>query len=79
MSILCCFVTSGEDEQSNWGIASNGDVVPGEPQAADFSFEFDGQTKFHIRAPNGNYLTGESNGLFTAKSADKGDKTRWEY
>lgn len=68
-----------EDGESKWGIAGNNDVIPGAPAAANFTFEFEGQTTVHIRCPNGNYLNGESNGLLTAAASEKGEKTLWEY
>lgn len=69
---------TSEDGQP-WGIAGNNDVIPGAPAPANFTFEFEGQTTFHIGCPNGNYLTGGSNGLFTASASEKGPKTLWEY
>ena len=44
-----------------------------------FKFHFKGQSKFGIQAPNGMYIKGEQNGIFSAKSGDIGKAELWEY
>ena len=44
-----------------------------------FILELSGHSKMVIKAPNGNYLRGEQNGIITASAADQSKATLWEY
>ncbi len=61
-----------------WSVASDASINAdsGEPQP--FYFELCGQSRFYIRAPNGSYIKGEQNGIFSA-TADLSKATKWEY
>ena len=62
-----------------WSIDGEGNLNAdqGGPQA--FIIELRGQAKMAIKAPNGCYLRGESNGIIQAKSPDLQKATMWEY
>jgi fascin 1/2 len=44
-----------------------------------FLLELGGRSRLAVRAPNGNYLAGQQNGLITSKSSDIEQATWWEY
>lgn len=49
------------------------------PQPKPFMFEFSAQSKFAIKAPNGKYIKGEQNGIFSAKTDTITKAALWEY
>jgi fascin 1/2 len=53
----------------------NADCKEGQP----FIIELRGLSKFAVKAPNGNYLKGEQNGIVSAKSSDPLKATLWEF
>ncbi|ELU16787.1 hypothetical protein CAPTEDRAFT_158885 [Capitella teleta] len=53
----------------------NADSKDGHP----FIIELRGLSRFAIKAPNGNYLKGEQNGIVSAKSSDLLRGTLWEF
>jgi fascin 1 len=57
----------------------DGGLVASSVDPQPFTFELRGRSRMTIRAPNGNYLVGQQNGLMIAKSADVEQATLWDY
>ena len=53
------------------------DAVSEEPKA--FRLQFEGQSRFAIKAPNGCFIKAEQNGIMCAKVIDVTEATLWEY
>lgn len=76
--ILCSVCVTGANGRY-WNLDTNSNVNADGPAPQLFQFEFRGQSKFAIKAPNGQYLRGEQNGITTATAADLSRATMWEY
>lgn len=62
-----------------WSVDSEGMINADSSEPKPFIFQMTRQSRFTIKAPNKNYITGEQNGIFSAKSADSAKATHWEY
>ncbi|ESN99697.1 hypothetical protein HELRODRAFT_185802 [Helobdella robusta] len=60
-------------------IDQEGNLVSDSNTPTPFLLELRDQSRLTIRAPNGNYLVGEQNGLILAKAASIEKATLWEY
>ena len=73
----CCVVGTND---LYWTVDGEGHINadstsrPGTP----FYFQLVGQSRLIIKAPNGKYMKGEQNGIFSAK-AEHEKATKWEY
>lgn len=62
-----------------WTVDGDGNVTADSVQPVPFIFEMRGQSRMTIRCPNGNYITGEQNGIMGAKTNELEKATFWEY
>ena len=63
-----------------WHAAADGNVVAEDEAKADnFTFILPKHNHLCIKAPNGNFLKGTQNGLFTAKDSEMSKNAFWEY
>lgn len=62
-----------------WNVTSDNAVNPDSDTPIDFVVEFYPESKLHIKAPNGNFLKGEQNGLFRAVADNQESATMFEY
>lgn len=62
-----------------WSVSSENTVNPDSATPVDFIVEFQPESKLTIKAPNGNFMKGEQNGLFRALAQDQESATLWEY
>jgi fascin 1/2 len=62
-----------------WSVDGEGNLNADSASPQPFIMELRGQSKMAIRAPNGNYIKGEQNGIMSAKSPDLQKATMWEY
>lgn len=62
-----------------WAIDGEGNVNADSDAPQPFLLEMRKQSRFVIKAPNGNYIKGEQNGITTAKSSELAKATYWEY
>ena len=62
-----------------WSVDGEGNLNADQSEPQAFIIELRGQSKMAIKAPNGNYIKGEQNGIMSAKSPDLQKATMWEY
>lgn len=62
-----------------WMVDGDGNMTADSVQPVPFIFEMRGQSRMTIKCPNGNYISGEQNGIMAAKSNDLEKATFWEY
>lgn len=71
----CCF--SGSNGKY-WAAAGDGSINADSSEPRPFQFELCGQSRFFVKADNGQYIKGEQNGIFSA-TVDLSKATKWEY
>ena len=68
----------GQNEKY-WSVDAEGMVNADSEVKHPFIFEMRQQSRFAIKAPNGSYIKGEQNGIFSAKETELSKATLWEY
>eukprot|EP00918_Siedleckia_nematoides_P086198 GHVU01189753.1.p1 GENE.GHVU01189753.1~~GHVU01189753.1.p1 ORF type:complete len:511 (+),score=69.79 GHVU01189753.1:237-1769(+) len=71
------FIKGQNDKYFNADADGNLNADSDQPQP--FIFELKGLSRFLIKAPNGNYVKGEQNGIVSAKNPESQRATLWEY
>jgi len=67
------------DSGNYLAIDKDGGISAEGRQKEPFMFELSGQSRFYIKAPNGNFLKGEQNGLMQPVATSRGGATLWEF
>lgn len=62
-----------------WSVDATGNLNADQSAPQPFFIELRGHSKMAIKAPNGNYIKGEQNGIMSALSNDLKKATLWEY
>jgi len=77
--IKSVFKQGAKKELRYLDIDSEGNLCASSSEPKAFIFQLIGQSRMVIKAPNGNFLRGEQNGILTAKMNDMSKATQWEY
>jgi len=62
-----------------WSVDASGNLNADQSAPQPFFIELRGHSKMAIKAPNGNYIKGEQNGIMSALGSDLKKATLWEY